>query len=68
MIYYNYLEKESDTELIWAENFQQVLRKRHEERVETATKRVNDLTAEAIRDVVEGAQNDDAQIQEEEEK
>jgi len=46
----------TDSDIIWAQNFQQALQKRQISRMENATQRVNEAMADAMRRAVEEAQ------------
>lgn len=53
-----------DSDLIWATNFNEALRLRHQERVKSANKRVSELTEEAVRNAISGGDEDDRSYEE----
>ncbi len=52
----NFLFRFVDSDLIWATDFNEALRQRHQERVKSANQRVNELTEEAIRNAISGGE------------
>lgn len=50
------IDTNTDSDIIWAQNFQQALQKRQISRMENATQRVNEAMADAMRRAVEEAQ------------
>jgi hypothetical protein len=55
----NLLFRFLDSDLIWATDFNEALRQRHQERVKSANQRVNELTEEAIRNAISGGEGND---------
>lgn len=51
----------ADSDLIWATDFHEALRKRHSERVKSANQRVAELTEEAVRNAISGDQGNGAE-------